>query len=292
MSEKVGFIGVGAMGSAIASRLVGHHELWVYDQRASAADELVTAGAKFAEVNEIVAGCTTVFLCLPGPTQVRELVLGEGGLASTLSEGAVLIDTSTSTPLLDKEVEAALTARGIAYVDSPIGGGVRRAREGTATLMVGAEPAVFERVAPLLRLVTSDVAHLGGTGTGHAMKLVNNLLNSCNRYAALEAVWLGRRCGIEQSKVVEVINSASGRNYTTEMSYTLLAQDDDTWLPQGFTLGLMLKDVHLANELADSLGHSTPIGHIVEGFTEQAIERFGPSADQSEFMAKWYGDPA
>jgi 3-hydroxyisobutyrate dehydrogenase len=218
---------------------------------------------------------------------VKDLLFGSDGLASLLASGTVIIDTTSSTPETDREVAANLGALGVTYVDSPIAGGVRRAREGTATLMVGAEPEVFAQVESLLHEVTPEVINVGPVGSGHAMKLVNNLLNACNRFAALEAIRLGVAAGMSQDVVVDVINKSSGRNYTTETTYPLLLSGD-TYKPQGFTLELMLKDVRLAMDLADALGHETPIGSLVENLTQRAIERFGPAADQSQMMAEWY----
>jgi 3-hydroxyisobutyrate dehydrogenase len=283
----VGFIGVGAMGSAIASRLVGAHELYVNDRNPKAAEDLVRDGATFVPAQEIAKQCSRIFLSLPGPRNVTELLLGPDGIAQHFAPGTVVIDTTTGTPTADTEIVAALAERQVDFVDAPIGGGVRRAREGTATLMVGGSDEAFAKARDLLLAVTPDVYHVGPVGAGHAMKLVNNLLNSCNRFAALEAVRLGQACGIDQDTVVEVLNKSTGRNYATEYTFPQLLSGD-TYKLQGFTLELMRKDVHLANELAESVEHDTPIGHLVEKFTEEAIGRFGPDADQSQLMAEWY----
>lgn len=283
----VGFVGVGAMGSAIASRLVASSDLRVTDRNPAAADELVAAGARFTTAEDIAASCTVVFLSLPGPTDVTGLLLGEAGLAELLQPGSVVIDTTTSVPTADAEIVKALSPRGIDFVDAPIGGGVRRAREGTATLMVGASPEAYAKVKDLLLAVTQSVSHVGPVGSGHTMKVINNLLNSCNRFAALEAIRLGQRAGLEQDVIVDVLNRSTGRNYTTEYTFpNLLA--GDTYLPQGFALALMLKDIGLASTMAAELGHRLPIGELVEKLTAEAVERFGPDADQSQLMAEWY----
>ena len=287
MAKKVGFIGVGAMGSAVAGRLVDQCDLRVYDRNEAAATDLVARGAHFAAPEDIAEWCDVLFLCLPGPMNVEELMLGDGGLARRVSAGSVVVDITTSTPKVDEVVAGALAERGAHFVDSPIGGGVRRAAEGTATLMVGADDATFDIVRELLETITPTAIHVGPVGAGHAMKLVNNLLNSIHRFAALECVRLGQACGMTQDTVVNVLNESTGRNYATEYSFVQLGAGN-VWKAQGFTLDLMLKDVHLANELADSLDHATPIGHLVEEFTEQAIDRFGGKADQSQLMAEWY----
>ncbi|MFC9220594.1 NAD(P)-dependent oxidoreductase [Streptomyces hygroscopicus] len=287
MTEKLGFIGVGAMGSAIASHLVAGHELYVYDLNRQATDELVRQGATFMPAEEMAKHCRYIFLSLPGPANVTELLLGPQGIARHFAKGTLVIDMTTGTPTADKEIISALDGLGVDFVDAPIAGGVSRAWAGTATLMVGGSEQAFAKARDLLLAVTSEVLHVGPAGAGHAMKLVNNLLNNCNRFAALEAVRLGQAYGLDQDTVVDTINKSSGRNYTTENTFPKLLSGD-SYKPQGFTLQLMLKDLRLANEMAESLSHDTPIGHLVEKFTVEAIDRFGPDADQSQFMAEWY----
>ena len=285
--EPVGFVGVGAMGSAIASRLVGEYDLRVTDRNPAAADDLVAAGAKYTTAEDIAATCSTVLLSLPGPADVVALLIGAGGLAELLRPGTVVIDTTTSTPTADAQITAVLTPKGVEFADAPIAGGVRKARDGASTLMVGAAPETFAKIETLLRAVTPSVSHVGPVGAGHTLKVVNNLLNACNRFAALEAIRLGQAAGLPQDVIVDVINRSTGRNYTTEYTFPTLLSGD-TYKPQGFSLALMLKDMTLANQMARELGHRAPIGALVEELTAEAIERFGPAADQSQLMAEWY----
>jgi 3-hydroxyisobutyrate dehydrogenase len=275
------------MGSAIASRLVGEYDLRVTDRNPAAADDLVAAGAKYTTAEDIAATCSIVLLSLPGPADVVDLLIGAGALAELLRPGTVVIDTTTSTPTADAQITAALTPKGVEFADAPIAGGVRKARDGASTLMVGAAPETFAKIETLLRAVTPSVSHVGPVGAGHTLKVVNNLLNACNRFAALEAIRLGQAAGLPQDVIVDVINRSSGRNYTTEYTFPTLLSGD-TYKLQGFSLALMLKDMTLANQMAAELGHRAPIGALVEELTAEAVERFGPEADQSQLMAEWY----
>lgn len=289
MDGPVGFVGVGAMGAAIAGRLLGGHELLVHDRNRAAADGLVTAGARFVESPyELAAACSIVLLSLPGPDDVTSVLLGPDGIGRRLARGSVVVDTTTSTPTVDRVVAAELAERGVDFVDAPIGGGVKRAKEGTAALMVGAAPEVFARVEKLLHEVTPHVLHLGDLGAGHTVKLVNNMLNSCNRFAALEAVRLGQAAGIAQDDLVAAINASSGRNYATEVTFPQYLSGDAGYREQGFSLALMLKDIRLATGLGRELDHAMPVSDLVEGLTERAVGRFGGDADQSRLMAEWY----
>jgi 6-phosphogluconate dehydrogenase (decarboxylating) len=137
MSQKIGFIGVGSMGAALAGRLVDDHALLVHDLNPAAADQLVEGGAVFATPREIARACGVVFLSVPGPADVEKLVLGDDGLIEHLTPGSVVIDTTTSSPALDAILVQALAARGVEFADAGIAGGVRAVREGHGTLMVG-----------------------------------------------------------------------------------------------------------------------------------------------------------
>jgi 3-hydroxyisobutyrate dehydrogenase-like beta-hydroxyacid dehydrogenase len=287
MVDRVGFIGVGAMGSAIATRLVGSTTLLVNDLNPRAAEDLIEAGATFATLDEIARSCQYVFLCLPAPKNVTDLLFDKSALADSLTAGTVVIDMTSSTPAVDDEIARRLAAKEIRFVDSPIAGGVRRARAGDATLMVGAVDEDFDTVKHLLLTVTPHVYHVGAVGTGHAMKLVNNLLNACHRFAALQCVRLAVKDGIDEAMAIAVLNSGSGRSYVTEYTFPELMRKN---LLQGFTIELMRKDVRLANELAVSLDHDLEVGRLVEKYMDEAVGRFGPQADQTEMMLAWYQD--
>jgi 3-hydroxyisobutyrate dehydrogenase-like beta-hydroxyacid dehydrogenase len=287
MVDRFGFIGVGTMGSAIASRLVGSTTLLVNDLNPRAAEDLIDAGATFATLDEIASSCQYVFLCLPAPKNVTDLLFDKSALADRLTAGTVVIDMTSSTPAVDDEIVRRLTANEIRFADSPIAGGVRRARAGDATLMVGAVDDDFDTIKHLLLTVTPNVYHVGAVGTGHAMKLVNNLLNACHRFAALQCVRLAVKDGIDEAMAIAVLNSGSGRSYVTEYTFPELMRKNQL---QGFTIELMRKDVRLANELAVSLGHDVEIGRLVEKYMDEAVGRFGPQADQTEMMLAWYPD--
>lgn len=287
MNDKIGFIGVGSMGSALAGRFLGQRDLFVYDKYPHVADDLISRGAIFAELDEIATECAYVFTCLPAPTDMIDLFLGSGEFASKLQSGAAVIDMTTSTPLADERIAADLTGRSVSFADSPIAGGTRRVDAGMATLMVGADLDIYQSIEPLLHLITPDVIHVGGIGAGHTMKLVNNLLNACNRIAAMEAIRIGSASGISRATVLDVINRGSGRNYTTETTYPQLLSGDEV-LPTNFALELYLKDARLANELAAAYEQDNKVGQLVERGLEDAVARYGGRTDISNFTADWY----
>jgi 3-hydroxyisobutyrate dehydrogenase len=280
----IGFVGVGTMGSALAGRLVGAHSLLVHDVRPESAADLVAAGARFAALEEIGELCATVLLCLPAPAHVLDVLFGRGGLARALRPGSVVVDITSSTPLVDRDVADRLATLGVGFVDAPVAGGVRRAREGLATLMVGGDAAVLDKVRPILEDITPNVFHVGAVGTGHAMKLVNNLLNTCHRFATLQVLHLAESSGIDERTAIAVLNSGSGRSNVTEYTYPVLLHQGQQ---HGFTLELMRKDVDLAVELGRSLGLDLEIAELVDRYMHDAVDRLGPSADQTDLMLRW-----
>lgn len=283
-----GFIGVGNMGSALAGRLLDQGaDLLVYDRHAPAADALVARGARFTAPEEMAREVDVLFICLPAPAHVLDLLIGAGGLVDHLRPGTLVVDMTTSTPVADREIAAALALRGVDFVDSPIAGGTRRVADGLCTLMVGATDDVWPRAAHWLHLITADVVHVGGIGAGHTMKLVNNLLNACNRIAAMEAIRIGEAGGIARDVVIDVINRGSARNYTTETTYPQLLSGPEP-LPTHFALDLYLKDVRLANEIAAAYGQDNRIGQLVESGLDAATAALGGRTDISDFTADWY----
>ncbi|MGU3438234.1 NAD(P)-dependent oxidoreductase [Actinomycetes bacterium M1A6_2h] len=288
MSKNIGFVGIGAMGSAIASRLVDTHTLLVNDLNPALATPLQERGARFVALDEI-ATCDVVFLSLPGPDNVLELLLGVGGLADKMGPGSLVVDTTSSTPIVDEGLVEKLQAQSICYIDAPIAGGVRRARDGLATLMVGASDEDFARAEPLLTMITSNVFHLGPVGAGHAAKLVNNLLNHCNRFATIEMITLAERYGIAPDVMINVLNVSSGRSYVTDYTYPEIVFPN---LKQGFTLELMRKDARLAGALADHVGQKLRVGSLVAELVDEAVGRLGGTADQTDLMQNWYSPVA
>ncbi|KQU28509.1 MULTISPECIES: NAD(P)-dependent oxidoreductase [unclassified Rhodococcus (in: high G+C Gram-positive bacteria)] len=284
MSQIIGFVGIGAMGSAIASRLVDAHTLLVNDLNPALAAPLEQRGAQFVALDDI-ATCDVVFLSLPGPDNVLKVLLGAGGLAAKMAPGALVVDTTSSTPIVDEDLVHDLALRSISYIDAPIAGGVRRAHDGLATLMVGASDEDFARAQPLLTAITSNVFHLGPVGAGHAAKLVNNLLNHCNRFATIEMLSLAERYGITPEVMIDVLNVSSGRSYVTDYTYPEIVFPN---LKQGFTLELMRKDAHLAGALADHVGQRLRVGSLVAAMMDEAVERLGGTADQTDLMQNWY----
>src|SRR4029453_11041320 len=193
MDMKVGFIGLGVMGGPMALNILkGGHELTVFDVDPKAVERLTKAGAKAAKSpREVGAASEVVVTMLPEPHHVEQVVLGPDGIAEGLPAGGVVVDMSTIDPRTSQRVGAELRRRGFRMVDSPVGKTSEHAATGTLTLMVGGRPEAIARVKAVLDCMGNETYLCGGPGTGHAMKITNNLLATTIMVANTEALAIG-----------------------------------------------------------------------------------------------------
>jgi 3-hydroxyisobutyrate dehydrogenase-like beta-hydroxyacid dehydrogenase len=209
---KVGFIGLGVMGGPMAANVLkGGHELTVYDLNPAAVAQLTALGAKAAaSPRELGQASEVVITMLPEPQHVEGAILGEHGAAAGMPAGSTVIDMSTIDPATSQRIGAALKARGIAMVDSPVGKTSEHAVTGTLTLMIGGDAADIERVRPVLSCMGNQFFLCGGQGMGHAMKMTNNLLATTIMCANTEALAIGAKCGLTLETIVTALHAHYG----------------------------------------------------------------------------------
>lgn len=286
-----GFIGVGRMGAHMARNLLGRgHSLTVYDTSAEAVAELADAGAQAANsVAELAAATETVFLCLPTPAIVEAVALGEGGLR----EGAAVrqvFDCSTTGPQAARTVAAGLAARGIAYLDAPVSGGIKGARDGTVAVMVSGAREVYDRHERALGDIGKPFFVGAKPGQGQIMKLANNLLSLAAIVLSSEVMAMGVKAGLDATQMIEVLNSGTGRNSAT------LDKFPRAVLPGTFDFGfpteLAYKDISLCVGEAQQLGVPMLGGSAVLQMVAITLARFGPDSDFTEIarvVEEWAG---
>jgi 3-hydroxyisobutyrate dehydrogenase len=276
--NRVGFVGLGNMGAALAHRLVGTTSLVVFDLNSDRVRQLTKAGAEAASsLAALGSEVTTVITCLPTSGHVREVLLGDDGIASTLPPGSLVVDCTTGDPKETKEMAATLGKRDITLVDSPVSGGPQAAALGTIAIIVGASDADFERVAPLLGLISPNIRHAGNVGAGHCVKLLNNILAAGHRMLAFETAEIAAANDVDPKTFIEVVNLASGRSYATEI--TMLRHVFGENLDQGFTVGLMTKDVALGCRLLPDGLQDISLALQVGQRMQAALEALGPDTD-------------
>jgi 3-hydroxyisobutyrate dehydrogenase-like beta-hydroxyacid dehydrogenase len=247
MSNKIGFVGLGAMGLPMARRILGGgHQLVVVPHRNRApADELASAGAEVRESpRDLVRDCSLVISSVPDAPQVEEVLFGPAGLAQDAREGLLHMDMSTTNPSAARQFSERLAQLGIDWLDAPVSGGPARASDGSLTIMVGGKPKALARARPVLELLGQHIIHVGEAGAGQAVKLVNQLMISIIMIANAEALSLGMKSGVPLEILTQVIGTSSGSNYLMQnwLPHTLFAGT----LEGGFALDLLIKDLNSA----------------------------------------------
>jgi 3-hydroxyisobutyrate dehydrogenase-like beta-hydroxyacid dehydrogenase len=288
VTQGAGFIGVGRMGSGMASRLLAAgHEVTVYDPQPAAVQALVAKGARAAaSVAEVAAAAPILMASLPGPAVVRATAEQVSGIAGL----QVFIDLSTSGPGAAQAVAALLTPRGIASIDAPVSGGVTGAANGKLTLMASGPLAAIERVRPLLECFGKLFVVGERPGLGQTVKLANNLMSAASLAIASEAMAMGVKAGVDPKVMLDIINASSGRNSATQdkIPKHVLNRKFDF----GFANALSFKDVRLCLDEAEALGVPMVVGAAVRQMLSITHNVCGPDADVTDMvrvLEQWSG---
>jgi len=272
-ARTIGFIGLGQMGGPMAGRLLrAGYPLVVHDARPEAAKPLLDQGANWAESPAAVARrATTIITIVPSSIEVRALLTGTEGLLSTLQPGSVLLEMTTSDPAVTRELAALVEARGAVLLDAPVSGGVKGAREGTLSIMVGGAEAVLEDVRPILGRLGAKIFHVGPVGAGHAMKLVNNVCSAAALLVTAEAVAVATRAGIDPARAVDILQVSSGRSNASDWKFPqfILTGRFDA----GFAIRLMVKDLDGYARLARETGVPSLLGTAAAECYRMALAR-------------------
>lgn len=278
----VAFIGLGMMGGPMAARLAtAGFEVRGADPVEKARDALIAAGGKaFASAADAAAGASIVITMLPDGKIVRDVLLGQGRAVQNLAQGALVVDMSSSAPMQTRDLARDLAAEGLKLVDAPVSGGVRRALDGTLTIMAGGDIASIEAARPLFAAMGKSIIVTGPIGSGHAVKALNNYVSAAGLAAACEAALIAERFGVDPEVLVDVLNVSTGKNNSTEVKMKPFVLSGS--FASGFAMALMAKDLRTAADLASQLG----VGEAGTGAAAQlwtaASERLGKSADHTE----------
>jgi 2-hydroxy-3-oxopropionate reductase len=279
---EVGVVGLGVMGSAITRRLLATgHEVRVHDIRAEAVDELVAEGAAGAAGAAEVAQAGLVILSLNTPQIVEHAVFGPRGLLADRSHGVVVIDMSSTDPGRTREYAARARELGARWVDAPLSGGAPGALNGTLSLMVGGESADVEAAMPVLKALATGIAHLGPSGSGQLVKLVNQVLVGCTFAALAESAALVRAAGLQPEDVLGALIGGRADSAVLREFFTKFAELDLT--PTG-RLRNMVKDLESARDYARSVDIPLPITSAVSELHRWAVAAGHGDADNAALM--------
>ncbi|MGW4210524.1 NAD(P)-dependent oxidoreductase [Lentzea sp. NPDC004789] len=279
---EVGVVGLGVMGSAITRRLLATgHAVRVHDIRAEAVNELVAEGALGAADAAEVAEAGLVILSLNTPQIVEHAVFGPRGLLTGRSHGVVVIDMSSTDPGRTREYAARARELGARWVDAPLSGGAPGALNGTLSLMVGGEPADVEAATPVLKALATGIAHLGPSGSGQLVKLVNQVLVGCTFAALAESAALVRAAGLQPEDVLGALVGGRADSAVLREFFTKFAELDLT--PTG-RLRNMVKDLESARDYARSVDIPLPITSAVSELHRWAVAAGHGDADNAALM--------
>lgn len=281
---NIGFIGIGRMGRWMAGHLLrAGHQVTVYDTVLENTRELQADGAIVASsVAETGAANELVITMLPSSAIVESVLGGPEGLIETMKPGTMIIDMSSSYALSTQKLAKACAAKQITLLDAPVSGGVVGAQNASLTIMVGGKEPDVEQALPVLKLMGSNVKHVGDTGAGHGLKAINNYLSATTMYATTEAMILAQKLGLDLNKALETINSSSGQSFSTHFKFPryVLPRKFDS----GFSLELMLKDVRLVTAYAKDTRTPVLLASLVEQIYETAANAGGPGLDHTEIV--------
>lgn len=283
----IAFIGLGMMGRPMAARLVeAGFRLRVYDISQKAVSDFVgghpTALAT-ASPKAAAQGADALITMLPDGKIVRQALLeGRDAAREGLAAGALVIDMSSSNPVDTQKLARDLAALGVALLDAPVSGGVRRAVDGSLSIMVGGSAADLERARPAFAAMGRTVTLCGPAGAGHALKALNNYLSAAGLVAMCEAIVVGEAFGLDPGTMVDVFNSSTGKSNATEVKGRQFVVPRN--FAAGFTTALMAKDLRTAGEVASHLALRMPMLEQAVAYWRDADRRLGAGADHTEIF--------
>jgi 3-hydroxyisobutyrate dehydrogenase len=287
---KIAFIGLGHMGAPMASNLVkAGHALVVFDLAREAMHKLAAAGASAASSpREAASAADIVITMVPSSPHVRTVYLAEDGVLSGVRRGVPLVDSSTIDPHTAREVAQAAARQGNPMADAPVSGGVGGAEAGTLTFMVGASPQLFETVKPVLSSMGRNIVHCGEAGSGQVAKICNNMLLAISMIGVAEAMTLGVSLGIDAKVLAGIINTSSGRCWSSEMYNPYPGVMENVPAARGYTGGfgadLMLKDLGLATDAAKQSRQPVLLGAVAQQLYQMMSARGDGGKDFSAII--------
>ena len=280
---KIGFIGLGIMGKPMAKNLLkAGYEVWVNNRSKGSMEELAACGAHAAARQELAENSDVIITMLPNGPQVKEVVLGD--VVNYMRAGQIFIDCSSISPVVSKEIAAALVEKGIEMLDAPVSGGEPKAIDGTLSFMVGVRQEVFDACKDILAAMGSSVTRCGEVGAGNTTKLANQIIVACNIQAVAEAFTLAQKAGVDPEVVYRAIRGGlAGSTVLDAKGPMMLAGDDKP----GFKIDLHIKDLNNALDCAHTVGAPVPMTASVQEIL-QWLHNNGCGGCDHSAIAKYY----
>jgi 2-hydroxy-3-oxopropionate reductase len=263
MAERIGFVGLGIMGGPMAKNLMeADYELVLYNRTKEKAEEIAGDGATVADSpREVAENSDIIITMLPDSPQVEEVLAGEGGVLEGLGEGSLIVDMSTISPVVTKELAEKVEERGASMLDAPVSGGDVGAQQGELSIMVGGSEEDFERARPLFDVMGKAATHVGPVGAGQVVKACNQIVVALTIEAVSEALVLGSKAGVKPEKVVEALSGGLAGSAVMEAKKEKFFDHD---FDPGFRVELHHKDLGIALAAGREYGVTLPVTAIVD----------------------------
>ena len=284
---KVAFLGLGVMGYPMAGHLKnkGGHEVTVYNRTAAKAEKWAAehGGRHAATPAEAAAGQEFVFCCVGNDDDLREVTLGAEGAFGAMEKGAVFIDNTTASAAIARELDAAASKAGFAFLDAPVSGGQAGAENGVLTVMCGGVQATFDKARPVIDAYARMVGLMGPAGSGQLTKMVNQICIAGLVQGLSEGIHFGKKAGLDIEKVIEVISKGAAGSWQMENRYKTM---NEAKYDFGFAVDWMRKDLGICLEEANRNGAKLPVAALVDQFYKEVQQIGGSRWDTSSLLAR------
>lgn len=285
---NVGYVGLGVMGGPMARHLAAaSHSVVVYNRTTAKAEEWVKAhGGSFALTpREVAEQSDVVFMCVGNDDDVRSVVYGADGVLAGMSKGKTLVDHTTASATLARELSVACAEKGVGFVDAPVSGGQAGAENGQLTIMCGSDDvAAFERIEPIVEAYAKRCKQLGNAGSGQLAKMVNQICIAGIAQGLSEALNFAMRAGLNPDDVVDVISKGAAQSWQMENRSKTMVRDEFEF---GFAVEWMRKDLGMCFDEAKRNGAQLPMTEMVDKFYEEVVAMGGRRWDTSSLIARF-----
>ena len=280
---RIGFIGLGIMGKPMAKNLLkAGHQVWVNNRSRGPMEELAACGAHAVTRKELAENAEVIITMLPNGPQVKEVVLGD--VVNYMRPGQIFIDCSSISPVVSKEIAAALAEKGVEMLDAPVSGGEPKAVDGTLSFMVGGKQEIFDRCRDILADMGSSVTRCGEIGAGNTTKLANQIIVACNIQAVAEAFTLAQKAGVDPEVVYQAIRGGLAGSTVLDAKGPMMIAGNDK---PGFKIDLHIKDLDNALDCAHTVGAPVPMTAAVQEILQWLHNNDCGGNDHSA-IAKYY----
>ncbi|MAO54073.1 MAG: oxidoreductase [Rhodospirillaceae bacterium] len=284
---RCAFIGLGVMGYPMAGHLTKNgHEVTVYNRTLAKAEKWAGEyGGSFAETPaKAAAGAEFVFCCVGNDDDLRSVAYGDDGMLAGMTDGAVLVDHTTASAAVAREIAEKAAEKGVAFIDGPVSGGQAGAENGVLTVMCGGAEGDFARAEPVIQSYARAVTLLGPVGSGQQCKMVNQICIAGLVQGLSEGLDFGMRAGLDVKKVLDVISKGAAQSWQMENRGTTMVDDEFEF---GFAVDWMRKDLGICFAEAEDNGAELPVTRIVDGFYKEVQDMGGGRWDTSSLIRRF-----